>query len=389
MSIQHGFLLIADITGYTMYLNQSELEHAQDILQSLLELLIEHTRPPLVISRLAGDAVISYGLQPGFISGQVFVEILEDTYVAFRKAINLMVLNTSCRCNACANIGGLDLKFFVHYGTFALQKLDAHSELVGADVNLIHRLLKNRVKEHTGIRAYSLYTEAAVDQLGIDNIAETMVPHQESYEDVGEVSTWIQDMHPIWMQRKSAERIDITAEAALYTTETDLPVPLNLAWEILTLPEYRALLMHSERQEIKNLKSGRVGQGSAYHCYHGNGRVTTQTILEWIPLEQLTTEDTTPVPQATVLTILRLTPLGEKTNLRVVVSRARGPFLSRVMCDLVGRFIMPATINAGIAALHNRLDTDLASGALQIPEHNHPPEAHLKAEIAAELQSAG
>jgi len=49
-----GCLLIADITGYTLYLSQSELEHAQETLAALLRLLVDHTRPPLVISRLAG-----------------------------------------------------------------------------------------------------------------------------------------------------------------------------------------------------------------------------------------------------------------------------------------------------------------------------------------------
>jgi hypothetical protein len=48
-----GYLFIADITGYTMYLSQSELEHAHGVIESLLTLLIDHTRPPLVINRLA------------------------------------------------------------------------------------------------------------------------------------------------------------------------------------------------------------------------------------------------------------------------------------------------------------------------------------------------
>ena len=59
-SIESGILLIADISGYTRFLASSELEHAQDSLRSLLNLIIEHTRAPLVISRLEGDAVISY-----------------------------------------------------------------------------------------------------------------------------------------------------------------------------------------------------------------------------------------------------------------------------------------------------------------------------------------
>ena len=59
---QSGLLLIADISGYTMFLSASELDHAQEILSTLLNGLIDHTRPPFVISRTAGDAVISYAV---------------------------------------------------------------------------------------------------------------------------------------------------------------------------------------------------------------------------------------------------------------------------------------------------------------------------------------
>jgi hypothetical protein len=49
MATRFGCFLIADITGYTQYLSASELEHAQQTLTALLNLLIAHTRPPLVI----------------------------------------------------------------------------------------------------------------------------------------------------------------------------------------------------------------------------------------------------------------------------------------------------------------------------------------------------
>ena len=153
--IHEGYLLIVDITGYTRYLSESELEHAQETLTALLELLVENTRPPLVISRLAGDAIISYGLREGFFQGQTFIEIMEDTYITFRKAIDRLVLNNTCGCNACANISSLDLKFFIHYGTFGFQRISDFDELVGNDINLLHRLLKNSVTEETGFQAYA------------------------------------------------------------------------------------------------------------------------------------------------------------------------------------------------------------------------------------------
>ncbi|MFP3881279.1 MAG: DUF2652 domain-containing protein [Actinomycetota bacterium] len=161
-----GYILIADITGYTSYLNESELDHARETLSNLLELLIDNTKPPLVISRLEGDAVFSYGLDEGFVDPQTFLEMIENTYVSFRRAIELMVLNNTCQCKACANVSSLDLKFFVHHGTFALQSVGESQELMGSDVNLVHRLLKNSVTNATGIRAYSLFTEEAAESLG-------------------------------------------------------------------------------------------------------------------------------------------------------------------------------------------------------------------------------
>ena len=88
MPTQHGYFLIADITGYTQYLSGSELDHAQQTLTALLNLLIRNTKPPLIISRLAGDAVISYGLGDNFLQGQTFLETLDPTSVSGAPSIS-------------------------------------------------------------------------------------------------------------------------------------------------------------------------------------------------------------------------------------------------------------------------------------------------------------
>ncbi len=73
--------------------------------------------------------MISYGFEEDFFQAQSFLEIIEDSYVAFRKTIERLVLNNTCKCKACANIANLDLKFFVHYGTFGIQRISDHDEL--------------------------------------------------------------------------------------------------------------------------------------------------------------------------------------------------------------------------------------------------------------------
>lgn len=185
---QDGYIVISDITGYTEFLSKSELEHAEDSLRGLLGVQLEHTRPPFVVSRLEGNAVISYAPREGFLQGQTLVDTMEVTCVAFRQVLERMVLNTTCTCRACRNIPSLDLKFFVHYGTFMLQHLGSHIAMVGSDVNLIHRLTKNSIIEITGFKAYTAYTQAAVDALGIGGMCGQMTPHTESYEHLGDVA---------------------------------------------------------------------------------------------------------------------------------------------------------------------------------------------------------
>lgn len=356
---QSGTLLIADITGYTLFLSKSELEHAQEILSTLLTLLIDQTRPPLVISRTAGDAVISYAIGAPAIQGQTFVELLEDTYVAFRRSIELMVLNNTCRCAACANVSALDLKFFVHYGTFGIQKLGGHDELVGSDVNLLHRLLKNHIIEATGIRAYTAYTAAATEALGLGEITNAMSPHTEHYDHLGDVALFIHDMAAVWDARRESVAVDIPPHQVLIRVEREFPLPPHLLWDALSKPEYRAPLLGAVSQTIGHRHDGRIAPGTEIHCDHGN-RVTRQRILTWRPFEMMLSEDTTPIPGATCLVRLRLIPTATGTTLEMAISRGRGNPLNRGLMNFVARRALPNTLSEGLAHLHEQLATKAA-----------------------------
>lgn len=332
-----GYILIADITGYTLYLNESELEHAKGTLTELLELLIEHTRPPLVVSRLEGDAVFSYGLRQGFVDSQTFLESIEDTYVSFRRAIELMVLNNTCRCNACANVSALDLKFFVHFGTFAVQRVGEHDELMGTDVNLIHRLLKNTVTERTGIRAYILCTDAAERALGMDDITASMVRHTEILPDFGEVEVWIRDMHPVYEERRDERRIEYSPDEIMATFETELSLPPEIAWDYLSQSEVRNFLLGSDRYEVEGRRAGRVGPGSVYQCYHGD-KLISQTVLEWRPFERIVLSQVPPMPGRKPMSVdldIRLEPTSTGTRLEMSLARPSGPALKKLLFGLI------------------------------------------------------
>src|SRR5512141_96141 len=192
-STQHGYLVIADISGYTSFVAKTELEHSHEILSDLLELLVDRFKPLMTISKLEGDAIFAYAPEGIFARGETLIEFIESTYVAFRDKQVSMKRATTCTCNACRNIPSLDLKFFIHCGDYIQQTIANTRELVGSDVNLIHRLTKNHVTETTGWCAYMMFTEQCVKHNGL-NLADAHI-QMEAYESLGEIKTFNIDLH--------------------------------------------------------------------------------------------------------------------------------------------------------------------------------------------------
>src|SRR5947199_396663 len=157
--MQQGFLLIADITGYTMFLTRSELEHAQGILDALFKSIFAEIKAPIILSNLQGDAALTYLPDVKLPQRQFPLDAIERIYCSFANTLGAMRLNTTCTCNACRNMNQLDLKFFLHHGAFATQEMAGRTELQGAEVIRLHRLMKNSVTAATGIKAYALVTE--------------------------------------------------------------------------------------------------------------------------------------------------------------------------------------------------------------------------------------
>ena len=74
---QRGYLVLADISGCTSYLVETELTHACDVLTELLELIVQRFKPLLNISKLEGDAVFAHipktKIQRGLVNVSMFI----------------------------------------------------------------------------------------------------------------------------------------------------------------------------------------------------------------------------------------------------------------------------------------------------------------------------
>lgn len=311
--LEQGYLLLADLSGYTAFLTGTELEHANGVVEDLTTCIVDHLGPPLRLVKLEGDAVFTYAPDDAFSNGERVLELVEHCYVAFRDRISDIVRQTTCTCAACASVGSLDLKFVVHFGEFVVQRRRGGEDLAGGDVIVAHRLLKNRVAEQFGTSAYALLTDAFVGRM---QARPNLPEHSESYDALGVVTGLVEELAPVAEAHRQTRRILVTGAEADFEIELHLPVTRPVAWDWYTSPDRMVRFEKGTTgAEAHPNDDGRMGVGAELHCAHGSGRAVRQ-ILDWKPFDYFT-EELEPVKSS------RTTPPASRTTTEFV-ERADG-----------------------------------------------------------------
>ena len=188
---EDGVLVLADISGFTAFVTATELEHGPPIIAELLGEVMRELSPPLEIQEVEGDAVFALGPDRALVPPAILLDVLEDAFVAFRNRQRELQADDSCSCQACRNVGNLDLKIVAHHGRFLRQMVGDRSQAAGVNVVLAHRLLKNG---QAGSRAYILLTDAALRWAGVSPTRAALTAHTERYEHFGDVRYFVKDL---------------------------------------------------------------------------------------------------------------------------------------------------------------------------------------------------
>src|SRR5438552_14063323 len=363
---REGYLVIADIAGYTRFLVGTELEHAQPIVEELTNLIRRRLVPPLRFVKLEGDAVFCYADARTLHEGESLVELLEVCYFEFSNLLFNMVQATTCRCTACASIGSLDLKFIAHYGTFVVQRDGAAEDLAGSDVILAHRLLKNSVTDRTGVRAYAFFTDACVQRLPA---SFEMANHAETIEAFGETRGGVHDLAAVRDEMREAHRAYVSGEDADYESTIVVRHPPPVVWQYLVDPVQRlrwaCVMFNKDPDEFQLNAGGRAGAGAKVHCNHGPAEAYRE-IIDWRPVSYFTTRGTTQfrggfLARRPLLETFELTPHGDNGTL--MSWRVR--FLDRSRLSMLTlraiTFPFQGGVRYGTAKFHAAIDADLAA----------------------------
>jgi hypothetical protein len=279
-----GFLVIADLTGYTSYLSRSELEHAPAIAGDLLETIVGRLEPPYRLAKFEGDAAFLF-VEDGRADASLLLDAIEASYVAFRRRLRSIDQATSCDCNSCALAPRLDLKLFVHHGSFVQSRIAGRDELAGSDVILVHRLLKGATAAGARGNGFALFTAAAVGALGLEPAALGLVSGEDSVEHLGRVVTFTLDLEARWQAESDRRRLDITRPDVIFDIVTTVRAEPAVVWAHLTSPALRTSWEGPLVIEDTS-GGGRRGVGTTAQCVTGR-LATLEEIVDWQPYDHV------------------------------------------------------------------------------------------------------
>lgn len=149
--IREGMLLIADISGYTGFVQNTDLTTGSNIISELLSSIIEQDILDMNIAEIEGDAVFfyKYGAPP---SVSQILDQYERMLDAFQESLNDL-------CYILDVDLDLSLKLIVHYGPMSEFRVGSFNNLYGQVVIEAHRLLKNSIPSNS----YVLLTDELLD----------------------------------------------------------------------------------------------------------------------------------------------------------------------------------------------------------------------------------
>lgn len=187
--MKKSLLFLPDISGFTEFVQSTEVEHSQHVIAELLEILIDANTLDLELAEIEGDALFFYK-EESIPTLAAFMEQVQAMYQAFYSHLKLLEQHRICPCNACASAPQLELKIIAHSGPIQFITVHDSRKPFGTQVIEAHRLMKNSVPSDN----YILLSDSLSQDLGL-----AAGPHNEQFNFVAGKNHYDQrDVHYLY-----------------------------------------------------------------------------------------------------------------------------------------------------------------------------------------------
>lgn len=186
--LEPAFFCVPDITGFTKFIATADINFTKNMIPALLRKLIDSNILKMKIGEIEGDAIFFYkkGRLPSV--GKV-AEQCKNIYQTFSDFISSIEQNDPENYNLYLADSQLGLKIIIHYGHINTANIKGRIKLLGADVIIAHKLLKNGIEDYNYILLTEKYLSKIKDRQNLEQWFhwEKLRTGMETYEYLGEV----------------------------------------------------------------------------------------------------------------------------------------------------------------------------------------------------------
>ena len=184
-----AFFCVPDITGFTRFIATANINFTKDVIPALLRKLIDANILKMKVGEIEGDAIFFYktGRLPAISRVTEQCKMIYKTFSDFIQSVANSDPENFEKYLANSQLG---LKIIIHYGHTSVANIKGRTKLLGSDVIIAHKLLKNNIDEYNYVLLTDKYLAKIKDKTKLANLFhwEELRTGKEVYEYIGDVS---------------------------------------------------------------------------------------------------------------------------------------------------------------------------------------------------------
>lgn len=276
--MKNSLLFIPDISGFTHFVQNTEIEHSQHVIAELLEIIISANELQLELAEIEGDALFFYK-ENSIPSQEALFAQAEKIFTAFYSHLKRFETQRICPCNACSRAINLNLKIVVHAGEIQFMNVNENRKPFGASVIEAHRLLKNNIPSDN----YFLLSNSLAKKIKLKaNFEHPLFKFQESSEEYD--GKKIEFVSGLLNKQALKLNFEDTREIITFDTlpdiqiEKEFPITAPQVYEYISNFKYRHFWVQGPEIQFNENEINRVG--SEHLCVINENKLNFTTVTK-------------------------------------------------------------------------------------------------------------
>ena len=279
---QPAFIFIPDISGFTKFVNETGMQLSRNLIADLLEIIIEANILEMTLAEIQGDAVLFYRLgEPPTV--QEVINQCKQIFLDFQNYLKIVERDTRSELGASVSDSDLTLKIVVHYGLLSVTNIRDHIKLMGKDMIIAHRLLKNNVTGDEYVLLSESYLQTQPEESIKPNFNWTQLQHGfTNYEHLGDIHYRFAYLTPLRLLVTNNRPIENKQSfKQVISVQVEIPAPARFVLRIIHNFRLKpAWIVGMRKVHFDLTKANRMG--FAYKCDLNGGQIDIQTIQTFI-----------------------------------------------------------------------------------------------------------